>query len=71
MMARHGFHAVINYLDDFLIVVLNYTQAECPMGLITLIRLLHSLRFNVLAGVKLFLLLSALRFWKLNLIPHL
>ena len=43
MMARWGFHAVI--LDDFLII--GSTQAECQMELVTLIRLLHSLGFNV------------------------
>ena len=61
---------MINYLDDFLII--KSTRAECQMGLVTLIRLLHSLGFNVwAAGVKSFLLLSALRFWELNLIPYL
>lgn len=45
MMARRGFHAVINYLDDFLII--GSTQAECQLGLVTLINLLHSLGFNV------------------------
>ena len=45
MMARRGFHSVVNYLDDFLII--GNTQAECQQGLITLIRLLHSLGFNV------------------------
>ena len=45
MMARHGFHAVINYLDDF--VVIGSTQAEYQMGLVTLICSLHSLGFNV------------------------
>ena len=69
MMARYGFHAMINYLDDFLFI--RSTRAECQMGLVTLISLLHSLGFNVWAGVKSFLLLSALRFWELNLIPHL
>ena len=45
MMARRGFHAVINYLDDFLII--GRTQVECQKGLVILIRLLHSLGFNV------------------------
>ena len=45
MMARRGFHAVINYLDDFLII--GNTYAECQRGLVTLINLLHSLGFNV------------------------
>ena len=65
MMARHGFHAVINYLDDF--VVIGSTQAEYQMGLVTLIRLLHSLGFNVWAGVKSFLLLSAFPFLGIEL----
>ena len=69
MMARCGFHAMINYHDDFLII--RSTRAEWQIGLVTLIRLLHSLGFNVWAGVKSFLLLSALPFWELNLIPHL
>ena len=43
MMARRGFHAVI--LNDFLII--RSTQAKCQVELITLIRLLHSLGFNV------------------------
>ena len=45
MMARRGFHAIFNYLDDFLIV--GNTRAECQLSLITLIKLLHSLEFNV------------------------
>ena len=45
MMARRGFHSIVNYLDDFLII--GNTQAECQQGLITLISLLHSLGFNV------------------------
>jgi len=45
MMARRGFHAMINYLDDFLII--GNFQAECLRGLVTLINLLHSLGFNV------------------------
>ena len=45
MMARRGFHSVVNYLDNFLII--GNTHAECQQGLITLIRLLHSLGFNV------------------------
>ena len=69
MMARCGFHAMINYHDDFLII--RSTRAEWQIGLVTLIRLLHSLGFNVWAGVKSLLLLSALPFWELNLIPHL
>ena len=45
MMARRGFHAVINYLDDFLII--GNFQAECLRGLVTLNNFLHSLGFNV------------------------
>ena len=45
MMARRGFHSIVNYLDDFLIV--GKTKAECQQGLLALIRLLHSLGFNV------------------------
>lgn len=45
MMARHGFHAVVNYLDDFLII--GSTQEECQQGLVTLINFLHYLGFNV------------------------
>ncbi|KAL9963440.1 hypothetical protein ACROYT_G026951 [Oculina patagonica] len=45
MMARRGFQSVVNYLDDFLII--GNTHAECQQGLITLIRLLHLLGFNV------------------------
>ena len=44
-MARRGFRAVVNYLDDFLIIA--STQEECQRGLVTLINLLHYLRFNV------------------------
>ena len=45
MMARHGFRAVVNYLDDFLTI--GNTQEECQRGLVTLINLLHYLGFNV------------------------
>ena len=45
MMARRGFHSIVNYLDDFLIV--GKTQAACQQGLLVLINLLHSLGFNV------------------------
>ena len=45
MMARRGFHSIVNYLDDFLIV--DQTKAECQQGLLALVRLLHSLGFNV------------------------
>ena len=45
MMARRGFHSVVNYLDDFLIV--GKTKAESQQGLLPLIRLPHSLGFNV------------------------
>ena len=45
MMSRRGFCAVINYLDDFLII--GKTYEECQQGLITLIRLLHPLGFNI------------------------
>ena len=45
MMSRRGFRSVINYLDDFLII--GKTFEECQQGLITLIRLLHSLGFNI------------------------
>ena len=45
MMARRGFHSIVNYLDDFLII--GNTQAECQQGLVTLISLLHSLGSNV------------------------
>ena len=39
MMARRGFPAIFNYLDDFLII--GKTHAECQHGLTTLINLLH------------------------------
>ena len=45
MMARRGFLAIVNYLDDFLII--GNTHAECQHGLTTLINLLHSLGFNI------------------------
>ena len=45
MMAHRGFHAVVNYLDDFLII--GNTQEECQRGLVTLINLLHYFGFNV------------------------
>ena len=44
MMARHGFRAVVNYLDDFLTI--GSTKEECQRGLVTRINLLHYLRFN-------------------------
>ena len=44
-MARCGFRAVVNYLDDFLII--GSTKEECRRGLVTLINLLHYLGFNV------------------------
>ena len=44
MMARYGFRAVVNYLDDFLII--GSTKEECQRGLVTRINLLHYLRFN-------------------------
>ena len=69
MMARRGFHAVINYLDDFLII--GRTQVECQMGLVTLIRLLHSLGFNVSWRKFVSPKVSAFHFWELSLIPHL
>ena len=45
MMVRRGFRAVVNYLDDFLII--GSTKEECQRGLVTLINLLHFLGFNV------------------------
>ena len=45
MMACRGFRAVVNYLDDFLII--GSTKEECQPGLVTLITLLHYLGFNV------------------------
>ena len=45
MMARCGFHAVMIYVNNFLII--RSTQAERQMRLVTLIRLLHSLGINV------------------------
>ena len=45
MMARRSFHFIVNYLDDFLII--DQTKAECQQGLLALVWLLHSLRFNV------------------------
>ena len=45
MMARRGFPAVVNYLDDFLII--GSTQEECQRGLATLINLLHYVGFSV------------------------
>ena len=45
MMACRGFCAVVNYLDDFLII--GRTKEECQPGLVTLINLLHYLGFNV------------------------
>jgi len=44
-MARRGFCAVVNYLNDFLII--GSTKEECQWGLVTLINLLHYLGFNV------------------------
>ena len=44
-MARRGFRAVVNFLDDFLII--GSTKEECQRGLVTLINLLHYLGFNV------------------------
>ena len=44
-MVRRGFRAVVNYLDDFLII--GSTKEECQRGLVTLINLLHYLGFNV------------------------
>ena len=44
-MARCGFRAVVNYLDDFLII--GSTKEECQRGLVTLINLLDYLGFNV------------------------
>ena len=44
MMVRRGFRAVVNYLDDFLII--GSTKEECQRGLVTLINLLHYLGFN-------------------------
>ena len=41
MMSRRSFTAVVNYLDDFLIIC--RTHAECQQGLATLISLLYSL----------------------------
>ena len=45
MMSRRGFTAIVNYLDDFLII--GNTYAEFQNGLATLINLLHSLGFNI------------------------
>jgi len=45
MLARHGFCAVVNYLDDFAII--GSTREECQWGLVTLISLLHYLGFNM------------------------
>ena len=45
MMSRRSFTAVVNYLDDFLIIC--RTHAECQQGLATLISLLYSLGFNI------------------------
>ena len=45
IMACRGFRAVVNYLDDFLII--GSTKEECQPGLVTLINLLHYLGFNV------------------------
>ena len=45
MMARRGYLAIVNYLDDF--VIIGNTHAECQHGLITLFNLLHSLGFNI------------------------
>ena len=44
MMAHHGFRAVVNYLDDFLII--GSTKEKCQRGLVTHINLLHYLGFN-------------------------
>jgi len=44
-MARRGFRAVVNYLDDFLII--GSTKEECQRGLVTLINLPHYLGVNV------------------------
>ena len=45
MMARKGFRNIVNYLDDFLIV--SSSREECLQALLALIRLLHSLGFQV------------------------
>ena len=45
MIACCGFRAVVNYLDEFLII--GSTKEECQRGLVTLINLLHYLGFNV------------------------
>ena len=45
MMFRPGFRSVINYLNDFLVI--GKTCEECQQGLITLIRLLLLLGFNI------------------------
>ena len=44
MMAHHGFRAVVNYLDDFLII--GSTKEKCQRGLFTRNNLLHYLGFN-------------------------
>ena len=44
-MARCGFRAVVNYLNEFLII--GSTKEECQQGLVTLINVLHYLGFNV------------------------
>lgn len=45
MMAWCGFHCIVNYLDNFLIV--GKTKAECQQGVLALTRLLHLFGFNV------------------------
>lgn len=45
MMARRGFHAVVVYLDDFLVV--GQTKQECQLAFDTLLQLLQDLGFQI------------------------
>ncbi|KAL9981545.1 hypothetical protein ACROYT_G010257 [Oculina patagonica] len=45
MMAKRGFHAVVVYLDDFLVI--GKTEAECQMAFNTLLQLLQDLGFRI------------------------
>ena len=45
MMARQGFHTVVVYLDDFLVV--GQTKQECQLAFDTLLQLLQHLGFQI------------------------
>lgn len=45
MMARKGFHSVVVYLDDFLVI--GQTKEECQLAFDTLLQLLQNLGFQI------------------------